>query len=78
MTDRASGFLPDGRRRLIETAEYQAARERAIADVRASYAAALSQGSLLRRALARYQMRREIARRLEALAPSQALYLRAP
>jgi hypothetical protein len=78
MNDRASGFLPDGRRRLTQTAEYQAARERVIADVRASYAAALAHPSLLRRALARYQMRREIARRLEALAPAQALYLRAP
>ena len=77
MNDRASGFLPDGRRRLIETAKYQAARERAIAEVRASYAAALSHPSLLRRVVARYQMRREIARRLEALAPAQALYLRA-
>ena len=78
MNDRASGFLPDGRRRLMQTAEYQAARERAIAEVRDSYAAALSDRGLLGRAVARYQMRREIARRLEALAPPQALYLRAP
>jgi hypothetical protein len=78
MNDGAPGFLPDGRRRLIDTAKYQAARERAIAEVRASYAPALSDPRLLRRAAARDQMRREIARRLEALAPAQALYLRAP
>lgn len=55
--------------------KYRAAREEVIAAVRARYAESLASAGNLRRLVLRLRMQREIARKLDELAPPDALYL---
>jgi hypothetical protein len=50
------------------------AREKIIAEIRASYAGPLAEAGILGRIALRLRMRREIARALAELAPPDALY----
>lgn len=68
-------FIDDGRERLMATQEYRAARAEAIAAVRARYAAPLASAGFFGRLVLRFRMEREIAREIEKLAPTGALYL---
>lgn len=68
-------FIADGRERLIATKEYRAARTEVIAAVRARYAAPLANAGFFGRLVLRFRMEREIAREIEKLAPTGALYL---
>ena len=78
MRHRDSGFLADGRERVRRTEEYKAARQRLMAEVRAHYSEDLDRPNPLRRLAAWLKVRREVYRRLEGVAPTRGLYLRAP
>ena len=73
-----SSFVADGRERILETAEYQAAAEAARLEVFARYSAPISRSSGRRRELLEKAAERALARRLELLAPTDALYLYMP
>jgi len=69
-------FIADGRKRLMASKEYRAARAEVIAAVRARYAESLASAGVFRRLVLRLRMEREIAREVAELAPPEALYLR--
>jgi len=68
-------FIADGRKRLMASKEYRAARAEVIAAVRARYAESLASAGVFRRLVLRFRMEREIAREVAELAPPEALYL---
>ena len=67
--DAAHGFVADGCRRARAAIE-----PRVRADVEREFAGKLENASFLKRLRLRRQMEREIQRRVEAMAPSDALY----
>jgi hypothetical protein len=68
------GFVADGQDRILKSAEAEDLRQRILA----RYSLAISRSSGRRRMLLERACEREIARRLEELAPSDALYLFIP
>jgi hypothetical protein len=70
-----SGLLVDGLRRITETPAYRAAFAEIEREVTALYAKPICDAGPFRRLLLERARRREINRRAEELAPSDALYL---
>ena len=64
-----SRFFADGRAGIV-----RGERRRVEDEVRAKYATDLARASVLRRLLIRYRIHREVGRRLDEIAPRDALY----
>ena len=73
--DRNSTLVADGAQRYVETPEYREAARAIEADVTAAFANRLRDAVWLSRVFLRIACRQEIRRRIEILAPPQALYL---
>jgi len=73
--DKNSTLVADGAQRYVETPEYREAARAIEAEVTAAYADRLRDAGWLSGVFLRVACRQEIRRRIENLAPPQALYL---
>jgi hypothetical protein len=76
--ERAAGFVADGAEREKNSVQHAAQVDRIRSEVRAQFVDALESSGWLKRLLLETQIRREIARRVEKLSPSSALYAVVP
>jgi len=75
MVDR---IIENGRERLLQAPEVQEKIAAVRREVEAQYTERYATAGCIKRRILRWKMEREIARRIEQIAPSDALYLQQP
>jgi hypothetical protein len=76
--EQSAGFVADGAEREKNSPQYAAQVDQIRSEVRAQFVGALASSGWLRRLVLEAQVRREIARRVEKLSPSSALFAAVP